>query len=215
MSKGLRRSFAFVAVAALAIVGACTEGPTATRMSRVNLLLTDAPGDVLAAVVTIDQIYIQGSDAEGEDGSRIVLRDEDVTTDLLTLVDDTQLLVDDVEVPEGMYGQLRFVISGGYIEVENDDGSSSIYASSTDYAGLPVDAVVAGQLRMPSFAQSGLKVNLPSDLFPVGADPVWVLVDFDVSQSYGRAAGNSGAWVMSPVLQGSLIEPPAEPVGTP
>src|SRR5690606_35628407 len=121
------------AVAALAIVGACTEGPTSTRMSRVNLLLTDAPGDVLAAVVTIEQIYLQGSDAEGE-GGRIVLRDEAVTTDLLTLVDDTQLLVDDVEVPEGMYGQLRFVISGGYIEVENDDGSTSIYASSTDYA---------------------------------------------------------------------------------
>jgi hypothetical protein len=214
MSKGLRRSFAFVAVAALAIVGACTEGPMSTRMSRVNLLLTDAPGDVLAAVVTIDRIYLQGSDAEGE-GGRIVLRDEDVTTDLLTLVDDTQLLVDDVEVPEATYHQLRFVISGGYIEVENDDGSTSIYASSTDYAGLPEGAVVAGQLRMPSFAQSGLKVNLPSDLLTVGADPVWVLVDFDVSQSFGRAAGNSGAWVMSPVLQGSPVEPPAEPVVTP
>jgi hypothetical protein len=68
---------------------------------------------------------------------------------------------------------------------------------------------------MPSFAQSGLKVNLPSDLFTVGADPVWVLVDFDVSQSFGRAAGGSGMWVMSPVLQGSLIAPPAEPVVTP
>jgi hypothetical protein len=215
MSKGLRRSFAFVAVAALAIVGACTDSPTSTRMSRVNLLLTDAPGDVLAAVVTIDQIYIQGTSAEGADGSRIVLREEDVTTDLLTLVNDTQLLVDDVAIPEGTYRQLRFVISGGYIEVENDDGSTSIYASSADYVGLPVGAVVAGQLQMPSFAQSGLKVNLPSDLFTVGADPVWVLVDFDVSQSFGRAAGGSGMWVMSPVLQGSLIAPPAEPVVTP
>lgn len=215
MSKGLRRSLAFVALAALGIAGACTDSPTATRMSRVNLLLTDAPGDVLAAVVTIDRIYIQGTSAEGEDGSRIVLREEDVTTDLLTLVDDTQLLVDDVEIPEGTYRQLRFVISGGYIEVENDDGSSSIYASSADYAGLPVGAVVDGQLQMPSFAQSGLKVNLPSDLFSVGADPVWVLVDFDVSQSFGRAAGNSGMWVMSPVLQGSLVDPPAEPVVTP
>lgn len=215
MSKGLRRSFAFVAVAALAIVGACADSPSSTRMSRMNLLLTDAPGDVLAAVVTIDRIYLQGSAAEGADGSRIVLREEDVTTDLLTLVDDTQLLVDDAAIPEGTYRQLRFVISGGYIEVENGDGSTSIYASSTDYAGLPVGAVVAGPLQMPSFAQSGLKVNFTGDAFTVGADPVWVLVDFDVSQSFGHAAGNSGMWVMSPVLQGSLIAPPAEPLVTP
>jgi hypothetical protein len=211
MSQIRRGSFAFVAVLALVLVGACSEGsPTSSRMGRVNLLLTDAPGDVVSAVVTIDRIYLQAHQTEDSPGGRVVLREEDVTTDLLTLVDDMQLLVDDLEIPAGNYRQLRFVITGGYIEVENEDGTTSIYASSPDYAGLPVDAVVAGALHMPSFAQSGLKVNLPNDLLVVGGDPVWVLVDFDVAQSFGHLAGQSGRWIMSPVVQATLIEPPAE-----
>ncbi len=164
---------------------------------------------MLAAVVTIDRIYLQ----PGEDGSdgRMILREEDITTDLLTLVDSTLSLVDSALVPQGNYRQLRFVISGGYIEVENADGSSSIYASSPTYAGLPLGAVVAGDLQMPSFAQSGLKVKLPNDQIVFAEDEFWLLIDFDVSQSFGHQAGGSGRWVMSPVIQATRVAPPAAP----
>jgi hypothetical protein len=103
-------------------------------------------------------------------------------------------------VPAGTYGQLRFVITGGYIEVDNGDGTTSIYASSPTYAGLPSGATVAGPLQMPSFATSGLKVNLPGGAVTIGSEQKIVLVDFDVSQSYGKEAG-SGKWVMSPVMK--------------
>ena len=35
--------------------------------------------------------------------------------------------------------------------------------------------------------------------------PPIVLVDFDVSQSFGHQAGNSGRWVMHPVIKGATI----------
>jgi Domain of unknown function (DUF4382) len=198
-----------LSVATLGALGACSDTPTEVRSTRLSVLLTDAPGDVRAAVVTIDRIYLQ----PGEDGidGRMILREEDITTDLLTLVDSTLSLVDSALVPQGNYRQLRFVISGGYLEVENADGSSSIYASSPTYAGLPVGAVVAGELQMPSFAQSGLKVNLPNDQVVFDEDEFWLLIDFDVSQSFGQQAGGSGRWVMSPVIQATRVTPPEAP----
>ena len=38
------------------------------------------------------------------------------------------------------------MITGAYIAVDNGDGSTSIYASSPDYAGLPSGAVVSGAI---------------------------------------------------------------------
>lgn len=203
-----RRAGAAVSALALTLLALACDGSTAPQTGRLSLLLTDAPGDVVTAVVTIDRIYLQPS--EDADGDRIILREEDVTTDLLTLVDDTQSLVGDAEIPVGDYTQLRFVISGAYIEVEQEGGSTAIYASAPDYAGLPAGAVVAGSLQMPSFASSGLKVKLPADVLVIGDDEsVTLLVDFDVSQSFGKAAGASGNWVMTPVLTGSIPPAPA------
>lgn len=177
--------------------------------SRFTVYLTDAPGDVVTAMVTIDQVYLRGGD-EG----RLVLRDEDVTVDLLTLVDEQSTLVEGVEIPAGEYSGLNFVISGGYLEVENADGTTSIYASSPNYAGLPEGAVVAGELQMPSLASSGLKVQFNGGLeVAEGSDAV--LVDFDVRESFGKLAGNSGKWVMSPVLKGTKVAPPPADETTP
>lgn len=177
-----------------------SNGPASGSLS---LLLKDAPGDIKAAVVTIEEINLQGS------GGRFVLRDEPFTTDLLTLASSVDTLIDDLPLPAGSYSQLRFVISGAYIEVEKDDSTSDIYASSPDYEGLPDSAVVTGALQMPSLSQSGLKVQFPGDAIVIeeGEETV-LLVDFDVSQSFGRGAGNSGKWVMHPVITGATVIDP-------
>lgn len=177
---------------ALSALGACSDS-TGVGPGKISILLTDAPGDVKAAVVTISEIYLQGSD-------RVVLRDEPVTIDLLTLANSTALLVDEATVPAGTYSQLRFVITDAYIEVENGDGTTNIYASSPSYAGLPSGARVAGELQMPSLAQSGLKVDLPGGAIRIEGDQRILLVDFDVAQSFGHIAGGSGRWVMHPVV---------------
>lgn len=205
MSRSTLRSTILSLTAAaglLAGVAAC-DSPTGLGSGTLNLYLTDAPGDVLSAVVTIDRIYLQADSNDA--GGRIILREDDVTTDLLTLVDSTQALIEGVEIPAGRYGQLRFVISGAYVVVEGEGGTTQIYASSPSYAALPAGAVVTGTLQMPSFAQSGLKVTLPNDALVVADDgTVSLVVDFDVAESFGRLAGGSGMWVMSPVLRGAL-----------
>lgn len=202
MFKTFRRTaLSLTAAASLAVVMTACDSPTGLGSGRLNLYLTDAPGDVLSAVVTIDRIYLQADSADAS--GRIILREDDVTTDLLTLVDSTHALIEGVEIPEGRYGQLRFVISGAYIVVEGEAGATEIYASSPTYAALPADAVVTGSLQMPSFATSGLKVNLPGNALVVADDgTVSLVVDFDVAQSFGKLAGASGQWVMSPVLRG-------------
>jgi hypothetical protein len=193
-----RTSVNLFAAFALALVAAACGEPTRNSAGKVTVLLTDAPGDVKTAVVTISQIYLQGGESDDDASSRVILRDTPVTTDLLTLVDSTTPLVKDATIPAGTYSQLRFVISGAYIEVDNGDGTTSIYASSPTYAGLPAGATVKGSLQTPSYSSSGLKVSVPGGI--TISDQTVLLVDFDVSQSFGKEAG--GQWVMSPLLKG-------------
>ncbi len=171
-----------------------------SQTGKVSVLLTDASGDVKAAVVTISEIDLVGS------GGITVLSTTKVTTNLLSLANDTAKLVTDAVVPSGTYGQLRFVITGGYVEVAPSGAPSVIYASSPTYEGLPKDAVVGGTLQMPSYAQSGLKVDLPGGAVKVGTDSTVLLVDFDVAQSFGHDAGDSGSWVMHPVMTATKLQ---------
>lgn len=183
----------FLFTLALGVLG-CGGGD-----SKITLKLTDAPGDYKRAVVTISQVELLG---EGEN-NKVILLNQAKTTDLLTLANDTADLVKDAVVPAGTYSELRFVITGAYIEVE-EAGGTKIYATSPTYEGLPEGAQVAGSLQMPSYAESGLKVKISSPVTVEGEQKV-ILVDFDVAQSFGRQAGNSGQWVMSPVIKAAEI----------
>jgi hypothetical protein len=194
-----------IAAAMTPLLTACDDstGPE-SGASQLTVLLTDAPGDLVSAVVTIESIYLQGRNGEHEGGDRVYLRETAVTTDLLELSNDAVALVENEAVPSGSYGQLRFVISGGYIEVENEDGSTSIFASD-GYEHLPAGRTADGHLQMPSLAKSGLKVTF-QDGIEIDDFQEVVLIDFDVAQSFGHQAGNSGRWVMTPVIKGAHFE---------
>ena len=189
---GTRPAATLVLAAGLALCGCDSQGP---GTSRYTVELTDAPGPFKAATVTISEVYLQGS------GGRTTLSNTPTTVNLLELQNATLDLVKDAEIPTGSYTELRLVVSGGYVELE--DGS--IYASSPDYAGLPAGATVTGELKMPSLGQSGLKVTLPGSALEVTGPQKIVVIDFDVSQSFGQDAGSSGSWVMHPVIKGAEI----------
>jgi hypothetical protein len=205
------RTASFITSTLLALgLTACGGGE-----QKVTIKLTDAPGDTFEkAVVTISKVYLKGSadgagDGEEGDGKgkggEVVLLDAPVTTDLLTLANDAADLVKDARVPTGTYKELRFVITGGYVQVK-EDGVSRIYASSPDYAGLPEGAQVDGDLQLPSFSSSGLKVKFDKDAdvsITSDGDQQVLLVDFNVQQSFGHAAGKDARWVMHPVIKGA------------
>ncbi|HEX6939125.1 MAG TPA: DUF4382 domain-containing protein [Longimicrobiales bacterium] len=200
-----RRTVEYVALAlALALpLAACEDDPgTSADTARVSLLLTDAAGDFEAAVVTISKVYLQGQ------GGEFVLMEGEETTDLLTLANDVATLAEDVTVPAGVYTQLRFVIDGAYVEVDNGDGTTRVYATA-DYAHVPEGVEVDGELHCPSCGvddpESGLKVNLPGGTRIEGEQKI-LLVDFDVAQSFEGPKTGKGDWVLNPVIKASELE---------
>jgi hypothetical protein len=197
----MRLSGASTIVALTLLVLGCGASESAGP-GRVTVLLKDAPGDVQAAVVTISEVSLVGG------GGTVVLRDSPLTTDLLTLATDVATLVDAAAVPAGTYEQLRFVITGGYLDV-----GGTIYASSPTYEGLPPGAAVGGELQMPSYARSGLKVILPAGGVVVDAGSQTWVVDFDVSQSFGHVTGTD-KWVMHPVIKATAQQETGAVVAT-
>lgn len=180
-------------------LAACSGSTTpSTGSTELRVLLKDAPGDFAKAVVTISEVYLVG--AEG----RLTLTSTPVTTDLLTLASSTADLVDGVDIPSGTYSEMRFVISGACIAVEQAAGADAVYATQGYDASLCGTGPV-GRLQAPSLGQSGLKVKFDAPLEIEGNRQV-VVADFDVRQSFGRQAGNSGMWVLSPVIKGAFVE---------
>lgn len=194
-----------IAVAAvLPLLASCQDATGPMGTSNVTVKLTDASGDFVSAVVTIDGIYLQGGN-DGSDAGRVWLSQTPVTTDLLTLSNDVIDLAESVEVPSGSYADLRFVISGAYVEVDNGDETTSIYATP-GYDQVPDGVTPDGSLQMPSYAASGLKVKFDGGALDVTGAQEILLVDFDVAQSFGHDTGGSGGWVMSPVIRGANME---------
>jgi hypothetical protein len=186
-----RRTVLVLIVAAL--VGCDGQGPSGTTSFSVRL--KDAPGDVQQAVVTISEVDLVGS------GGVQVLTQTPMTVDLLTLAASATTLVQGVEVPSGSYQQLRFKITGACLAVDDGNGGSDVYATD-GYDATQCGGEATGPLQAPSWAQSGLKVTMADNaLVLTGAEKI-VMVDFDVSQSFGHEANG---WVMHPVVTGADV----------
>jgi hypothetical protein len=192
-----RRAACVVGFALAGLSGCDSQAPNGT--TSLSVLLKDAPAGVQQAVVTISEVDLVGS------GGIQVLSQTPATVDLLTLAASATALVQNVEVPSGTYTQLRFKITGACITVDNGDGSSSIY-NTAGYDPAPCGGSATGTLQAPSFAQSGLKVTMAANALRLAGAQKILLIDFDVSQSFGHAAGGSGGWVMHPVVTGGEIQ---------
>ncbi|HUP51828.1 MAG TPA: DUF4382 domain-containing protein [Longimicrobiales bacterium] len=190
------RTFRTLTLLAMALpFAACSDGTDVASPGAMTLLLTDEEGDFTQAWVTIERVEVVGS------GPPLAIMTTSFTTDLLTLSNDVATLVDDATIPGGTYTEIRFIIPGACIGVEQSDGSELVYAS-TDYDECG-DA--DGGLVLPSFAETGIKVNFPGGSIEVDGDSKVYVLDFDVSQSFGQQAGLSGDWVMTPVINATEI----------
>ena len=190
-----RRPALVLTIAAVAALLGC-DGQSPSGTTSLSVMLKDAPGDVQHAVVTISEVDLVGS------GGVRVLSQTPTTVDLLTLAASATTLVQGVEVPSGTYSQLRFKITGACLAVDDGNGGSDVYAT-TGYDGTLCGAAEAQTLKAPSFAQSGLKVTMSGDALQLTGPEKIVLVDFDVTQSFGHEANG---WVMHPVVTGGSLD---------
>ena len=189
----------FPPLAGLLLVAAgCSDG-TGSETATVSLALTDKQGDVEYAWVELGEIYLQGG---GAGGRVTLLSAEDAEgfglIELTELAGTTLDLVSDVEITAGNYGQMRFVIEGAVLETEQGE----VFALNAEH---PDGLAATGVLTCPSCAQSGIKVLLPGEVADLEAGAHVIVLDFDVSQSFGHPTGDLTRWVMHPVIRGAEL----------
>ena len=163
---------------------------------KLTIILKDAPGDVQAAVVTIDGITLVTAD-----GRRETVLSDPATLDLFPLATRDTVLASEVTVKAGEYTRMQLRVSGAYVQVENDSltGGSSVFATASDYPELPGGTAVTGTLGLAEPSDSnGFDVPMPGGGIRIsnGSNDTLV-VDFDVNQSF---SGDSAGWTLTPIL---------------
>ena len=196
-----RQTKPVLSILALALaLGACDDDSMAGPQdgtASLAVFLTDAPGDVEAVWVEILEIT-----AHGGEGGPVDLLDE--PTDLIPITDlvgTVQLLNLVTQFDPTTISQLRMVV--GDAVLQSTEGI--VYVKGDPVLPEGLEDSELGELHCPSCSQSGLKVKVPNDDMEVEEGAGALVLDFDVAQSFGHKAGNSGRWAMHPVIHGTLV----------
>lgn len=161
----------------------CSDNDDSAKTSKVNVKMTDAPGDYDAVNIEVLDVMIK-SDASTDDSGWISIGTAAPTIyNLLDLTGGVNaVLADNAIVPSGKLGQIRLVLG--------DDNT----------------VVVGGvtfPLNTPSAQQSGLKLLVNQTLEP--GFTYDFLLDFDVDKSIVVQAGGSGNFNLNPVIRVSTV----------
>lgn len=192
----VRRAWYGLTVVVLPAIAAACDSPTSTlEATTLSVYLKDAPGDVDSVWVQVADIVLTG----GEGGAMSMLAEPTELINVTALQESAAALIEDQSLPAGHYGEVRFVLDGAVLQA-----GDQVYAFGG--AQHPGGLATTGELKCPSCVQSGLKVKLSDGLEIVDGDN-GLLLDLDVAQSFGHEAGNSGMWVMHPVIHGTAASP--------
>ncbi|WP_262420344.1 DUF4382 domain-containing protein [Flagellimonas meishanensis] len=176
--------FLFIASFFLLAFTNCSEDNNGTSdTGRLTLQLTDAPfpfdlvAEANVTVFKVDARLADGEanqdeesmDDENEGSEFITLMEQEVPVNLLDLTNGTTEQLADVEVPVGTYDLIRVYVRG--INVVLTDGRTF-------------------DLKVPSGAQTGIKIFIAPALTIAGGISSDLLLDFDVSRSF-VAKGNT------------------------
>lgn len=187
------RHLAAIAATAL-LTAACGGGGggfDGTQTASLSVGVTDAPvDDAQAVVVTFTAIEL----LDGDDQVRqSFVFDEPVSVDLLQQQGDQQFfLIQDRQVPVGVYEQIRLIVDGP------TSASCNAAQSNPDHPNYITVDGVDYPLIVPSGAQTGLKIQGPITLAAGGSAAY--TVDFDLRKSVAER-GVTGCYNLRPVLR--------------
>ncbi len=167
--------------------GGSSSGPNATT-GKLSLGVTDAPVDNADAVV-ISFTGIELLDAQGGVSQSFDLQPPQAI-DLLKLQgSNSQLLISDVDVPAGVYQEVR-------LSVESENSScQNLVAPFASY--ITINGT-QNPLVVPSGGSSGFKVKGPLTIATGGAASY--VIDFDLRKSISQRGG-TGCFNLKPVLR--------------
>ena len=160
-------------------VSACNKDDEGTGESRMEVRLTDAPGDYEKVLIDIRSVEIH-TDANANDNSKGWTTLGNINPGIYNLLDfsngkDTLLAASNL--PAGRISQIRLILGPDNLLVLKDG------------TVMP--------LKTPSGQTSGLKVKIDADLVP---DVTYVvLLDFDASKSI--VAKGNGGFNLKPVIR--------------
>lgn len=163
---------AVAVVVAVFFMTACSED---AKNARMEVRLTDAPGDYEEVNIDIQGVEIHSSEGNSNSGWQSLDIQAGVYN-LLELTNGLDTLLGSIELPAGRISQIRLVLG--------DNNSIKVDGETFD-------------LSTPSAQQSGLKLNLQANL--VEGLTYKVLLDFDVAKSIVQT-GN-GAYKLKPVIR--------------
>lgn len=193
---------------ALALVfWGCSDGDDSLKTTgRLNVFLVDEPfptDEVAEANVTVFKVDARLAEAEFEEGSEsmgegdsqggfITLMDGSTgPLNLLDLVNGVSEQLVGLDVPAGSYDLIRVYVSDPGIVMKDEN--------QTTYS-----------LKVPSGAQSGIKVFLDPPLQVIGGLTSELTLDFDVSQSFVPKGGSEmnpdgiSGFNFTPVIRASI-----------
>lgn len=151
----------FLAFVLLLSLFSCNEKNSDSESGSLRILATDAPFDfegVASAKLTVESIKLRQAS-----GNSITVMNKEVTLDLLQLRNGLVDTLADIELPAGAYDEIMLIISSASVDLKD---------------GKHFD------LKVPSGAQSGLKVFVSPDLVVTSGLSHDVLLDFDLSRSF-------------------------------
>lgn len=150
--------------------------------------------------MAVDQLWLKIEDVclQGDMGRLCLLEQP---TDWID-VDGWTTLVEGVEVTPGT-AQLRFIIAAAALV---SDGKAFVTSAVDLGEDPPVPGLEADRvLHCPSCGQSGIKVIFPDGEPTISEGENFLVARFDAAESFGAERGNSGRWVMHPLIRGSLL----------
>ena len=177
MRRILVSSALILTIVSLPVLISCKKNGTSDGNARLQVFLTDDPGDYEAVYIDVKdvQINVTGNDADGWQSLQGV---KAAAYDLLKLVNDDDTLLSDSNIPTGRIHQMRLVLgTENYVKIQG----------TTDLI----------KLETPSAQQSGLKLNIQQD---VQDGMLYVItLDFDVSKSIVKTGNNK--YMLKPTIR--------------
>lgn len=181
-------------------VTACDDSTSKDATGKLKLQLTDAPfpTDLVAeANVTINKIEIRKS-GESEENPFVLLSEEVRTFNLLTLSNGVTANLVDLDIPVGSYDLIRLYV----------DQAEIVLKDGTKY-----------DLKVPSGAQTGIKIFIDPAVEVAGGLTAELLLDFNVSKSFvvqgnmDTPAGIKG-FIFKPTIKASNMSTAGRLIGT-
>ena len=163
------------------VLTSCSEDDPVNQTARLEVRLTDDPGDYEEVNIDILDIQINVTDNENN-GWQSLPNVRKGIYNLLDLVNDKDTLLVNADIPAGRVQQIRLVL-GPDNTIKLNDGTVE-------------------PLETPSAQQSGLKLNIHQDV--LGGILYTLVMDFDAARSI-VTTGN-GKYILKPVIRTVLKE---------